>query len=539
MSHEIRTPMTAIVGYSDMMLEPQQTMSDRQDCLQIIRRNGRHLMALINDILDISKIEAGKMTVERIACDLPNLVIDVASLMRPRAVEKGLEFSVNFVGPTAQQIQSDGLRLKQILVNLLGNAIKFTHKGRIELRCECVPLPASGDKPTTSEIRFAVLDTGIGMTPEQVGRLFQPFSQADDSMTRKYGGTGLGLTISQRLARLLGGDITIQSLPGVGSTFSVTIDGGSLEGVTMRTDVSEAIMSDVPPPVEAPIILQGRVLLAEDGLDNQRLISMHLRKAGAEVTIADNGRIAVDLTQTQEFDVIVMDMQMPELDGYGATSELRRRGFTIPIVALTAHAMAEDRARCLNAGCTDYLTKPIDKRQLLSTIDGYLKQVREARQGGRTLGPAPTTTPTAATTPESTMDTANSKPAASPAAATAAPAAPAGDAIASQYDGDADMREVIAEFVARLPAQIATINKLVADQNLAELRRTVHQLKGAGGGYGFAQITTLAAKAEQAVKDNNSLDTIKAQVDDLVALVRRVRGYDPASETRPASSQQA
>jgi signal transduction histidine kinase len=218
MSHEIRTPMTAIVGYSDLMLEPSQTLSDRQDCLQIIRRNGRHLMALINDILDISKIEAGKMTVERIACDLPHLVVDVASLMRPRAVDKGLDFRLLFDGRIPQHITSDALRVKQILMNLLGNAIKFTSSGLVALKVDCTPI--GGDD---SEVRFSITDTGVGMTAEQIARLFQPFTQADESMSRKYGGTGLGLTISQRLVRIMGGDIDVDSEPGFGSTFVVDL----------------------------------------------------------------------------------------------------------------------------------------------------------------------------------------------------------------------------------------------------------------------------------------------------------------------------
>jgi signal transduction histidine kinase/DNA-binding response OmpR family regulator len=518
MSHEIRTPMTAIVGYSDLMLEPEQTLSDRQDCLQIIRRNGRHLMALINDILDISKIEAEKMTVERIPCDLPNLVIDVASLMRPKTVDKGLDFTVNFEGSIPQTILTDALRLKQILVNLLGNAIKFTHKGRIELRVGCKP------KEGGSEIHFHLSDTGIGMTPEQVQRLFQPFNQADDSMTRKYGGTGLGLTISKRLAKLLGGDITIQTLHNVGSTFSVVIEGGSLDGVMMRTDVTEAILAVVPAPREEAIRLQGRILLAEDGLDNQRLISLHLRKAGAEVTIADNGRIAVDLTRSQTFDLIIMDMQMPELDGYGAASELRRRGFTLPIIALTAHAMAEDRARCIGAGCTDYLTKPIDKQQLLMTINGHLREAKKMN-GGTDATATAVATASADTPVEPTVTPA----AAAPLVAATAPAA-GGNVIASDYANDPDMREVIDEFVARLPVQVAGIKRMLDERNLDELRRAVHQMKGAGGGYGFAQITTFAAKAEQAVKDGGSLEKIAGQVEELVQLVRRVQGYDAKSE---------
>jgi len=531
MSHEIRTPMTAIVGYSDLMLEPNQTLSDRQDCLQIIRRNGRHLMALINDILDISKIEAEKMTVERIPCDLPHLVIDVVSLMRPKTLDKGLDFKINFLGAIPQQVATDALRLKQILVNLMGNAIKFTHKGRIELDVECTPAGNS------SVIRFQLKDTGIGMTADQLSRLFQPFTQADESMSRRYGGTGLGLTISKRLAKLLGGDITVQSLQGVGSTFTVTIDGGSLEGVNMRTDVTEAIMADVPAPKEDVIKLEGKVLLAEDGLDNQRLISLHLRKAGAEVTIADNGRIAVDLTRTQTFDLIIMDMQMPELDGYGATSELRRRGFKLPIVALTAHAMAEDRARCLQAGCTDYLTKPIDKQQLLATINGHLKEARKAIANGEVLSPPldrPAAAPAAAAATAGAPAQGTTVAPAPTAASAPVPAAGAADEYASEYASDPDMQEVIGEFVARLPGEIANIRRLVDEHNLDDLRRAVHQMKGAGGGYGFGQITTLAAKAEQAVKSGEAIERIASEVENLVALVRRVRGYEPSNERAKA-----
>jgi two-component system, sensor histidine kinase len=497
MSHEIRTPMTAIIGYADMMLEPNQTLSDRQDCLQVIRRNGRHLLELINDILDISKIEAGKMLVERIPTDLPQLVTEVASLMRPRALDKGLHFKVRFNGAIPQQIVTDGLRTKQILVNLLGNAIKFTHKGSIELAIECVPTPQS------SEVRFHIKDTGIGMTAEQIGRIFQPFSQADESMTRKYGGSGLGLTISKRLASLLGGDITVVSRAGEGSTFTASIDGGSLAGVTLRTDITESVLASAPAPAQRKITLRGRILLAEDGPDNQRLISMHLRKAGAQVTIADNGRIAVELARSEQFDLIVMDMQMPELDGYGATSELRRRGFTQPIIALTAHALAEDRSRCLQAGCTDYLTKPIDKQQLLATIEGYLQNV----------------------VPEGQV---SSQPAIQP-------AAPGSQTIRSELAGDPEMQDVIAEYIGRLPECVANLRRQLDRQNLEELRRLTHQMKGAGGGYGFRQITELAARAEKAIKDAGPTNSIVEQVNELIALIRRVQGYDVDREGRQAA----
>ncbi len=344
MSHEIRTPITAIVGFSDMMLDPEQSLSDRLDSVQTVRRNAKHLLELINDILDLSKIEAKKMTVEKIDCDLPQLMVDLTSTLRPRAQEKGVSFHLWFNGPTASTVKTDPLRLRQVLMNLAGNAIKFTSAGDVSIGVRC---QLDADR-AGSVIHFDVTDTGVGLIPEQAARLFQPFMQADGSTTRKFGGTGLGLTISKQLAELLGGDITIRSEPGKGSTFSLAIDGGDLTGIRMLQDLTESTLAPTACPDDTRVVsLQGDVLLAEDGKDNQRLIAAHLRKAGARVTIAENGRLAVELARAQPFDLILMDMQMPELDGYGATSELRGRGFTLPIIALTAHAMTGDREKCL------------------------------------------------------------------------------------------------------------------------------------------------------------------------------------------------
>ena len=504
MSHEIRTPMTAIIGYADMMLEPDQTISDRQDCLQIVRRNARHLVDLINDILDISKIEADKMTVERVKANLPQMVLDVVSLMRPRAAEKGLDLRLQFHGRIPEQILTDPTRFRQIFMNLTSNAIKFTERGGIDIAIQCSAVGRAG------VVQLAIRDTGIGMTPEQMSRLFQPFMQADESMTRRFGGTGLGLVISQRLARLLGGDISVNSAAGLGSTFTVTLDGGPLEEMLMLDGLTETMF--LPPPVEpeqnAPIKLEGRILLAEDGPDNQRLISSHLRRAGADVTIAENGRIAVDLVRRESFDVLVMDMQMPELDGYGAASELRRRGFTKPIIALTAHAMAEDRDKCLRAGCTDYLTKPIDKRLLLSTIREYL-----ARSKGQMPVAAQLALPASPPAPQEV-------------------AVSSSGTLVSQFNSDPDMTGVISDFINGLPAQVSKLQKLVQSRELGELRRAVHQLKGAGGGYGFPQITHFALRAENELKASADALTedVAGRVNELIELIRRVSGYNPGSE---------
>jgi signal transduction histidine kinase/DNA-binding response OmpR family regulator len=505
MSHEIRTPMTAILGYADLMLSPVQTMSDRINALQVVRRNARHLMDLINDILDISKIEAEKMTVEKIPCDIAQTAVEVASMLRPRAVTRQLSLNVDFVGPIPTEIRTDPTRLKQVLMNLTGNAIKFTECGEISIKAWCER------RPDGNRVLFAVSDTGIGLTADQMAKLFKPFVQADESMTRKYGGTGLGLVISKRLAACMGGDITVVSEPGKGSTFTVWLDAGSLDGVAMREGLTESMLA-LPEPAGSgeEIALRGRILLAEDGIDNQQLLMMHLTLAGAEVVLAGNGRIAVERARSEKFDVILMDMQMPELDGYGAASELRRLGFTLPIIALTAHAMSGDRAKCIDAGCTDYLTKPIERELLLRTVSSYLLKAQ-----GKTGYPPVAAMPTGLQAPP--------------------PIRPSPEPVGSskrQNDASNAMVKAVLGFVSRLPDRVSTLVSQSAAGDLEELRRTLHQIKGSGTGYGFPKLTETAARAEASIKTHADIATVKAQVDELIALIRSTQGYNPAQEKR-------
>ena len=378
MSHEIRTPMTAVLGYTDVLLEESWGRPGSIKLIEVIKRNGNYLLDLINDILDLSKIESGSLTIETIPFSLIEKLQEVQSLMQVRAELQEISFKLTFAGKIPKQIQSDPTRLKQILINLIGNAIKFTPDGgQVSVETSCL----NPDSPE-AQLQFKIIDTGIGMNAEQVAGLYQPFVQADSSTTRKFGGTGLGLAISKRLAKMLGGDLTCQSTPDVGTTFTLQIQVGESESLEYYQDPQETLKAAAhkPAPVMSkPVKAATRtcsVLLAEDGEDNQRLISMLLRKEGADVKLAENGDIAVRyamhaLEQGQPFDVILMDMSMPVLDGYGATRKLREQGYKLPIIALTAHAMSGDREKCIAAGCTDYATKPVNREKLREIIETY------------------------------------------------------------------------------------------------------------------------------------------------------------------------
>jgi signal transduction histidine kinase/DNA-binding response OmpR family regulator len=490
MSHEIRTPMSGIIGFSDLLLDPVQSASDRLNYVNTIRRNADHLLTIVNDILDLSKIEAGQLTAETVECSPCQILSEVASIMRVRAMERKLDFQVKIDGAIPRTIRSDPTRLRQILINLTGNAIKFTESGWVRIVARLAE-PADSDQP---HLRFEVIDTGIGIDAQEMARLFQPFSQADAGITRRFGGTGLGLVISKRLAQKLGGDITVDSSPGRGSCFAVTVETGPLAGVAMLSHCSEAAMNRTD-PAPSPARLAGRILLAEDGPDNRQLLSHYLTSAGAQVTFAENGRIAVEkATEAMEagapFDLILMDMRMPELDGYAATAKLRSRGYTGAIVALTAHAMADDRDKCLLAGCTDYLTKPVRRAGLLDMARRHM--------GGANSG---------------TLQVLD----------------PSRGLQSSLGDADPDIAQFLPSFVAHLPHQVAELTETLRAGNMEALGEVLHRLKGSSGTYGFDQIAALAARAEQSVAEH-ALHAVTRDVQALSHLVRRVQGYDRSKE---------
>jgi signal transduction histidine kinase/sensor domain CHASE-containing protein len=371
MSHEIRTPMTAILGFAENLTDPALSAAERLESVATIQRNGEHLLQIVNDILDVSRIESGRLALESIPCHPRELIEDVARMLRPRAEEKGLRFTIQFDEPLPTMVRTDPTRIRQVVVNLIGNAIKFTSAGEVRILVRAADAPIPGRRV----LQFAVFDTGIGLAPQQIAGLFQPFTQADASTTRRYGGTGLGLTISKRLTQMLGGDLVVESVPGEGSCFMATVEVDGVPDATLSPRRDPRPMELAPSPgLER---LRGRVLLAEDGPDNQRLISFLLRRFGLDVETAENGRIAVEKAiaardSGSSFDAILMDMQMPEMDGYAATAHLRAGGFTMPILALTANAMPGDRERSLQAGCDDFASKPIDRTRLHALLYQHL-----------------------------------------------------------------------------------------------------------------------------------------------------------------------
>lgn len=363
MSHEIRTPMSAILGFSELMLGPNQTEEERLQCISTIHRSGKQLIGIIDDILDISKVEAGHLEIEILEINLLQLLQDLHALMSVKASSKNLNLEFNLSTQIPELVKTDPTRIRQILVNVIGNAIKFTETGSVKLNVSW--------EPKTQNLLFQVQDSGIGIDSKHASKLFHPFIQVDNSTTRKFGGTGLGLFLSRQLSKALGGDLTLESSErGVGSTFLVRVKANRVGGSALVSHIIKPKAEDTKPLYENfEGALDGiRILLVEDSLDNQDIITFFLRKAGAIVDIADNGKDGVEKTLDGNYAVILMDIQMPVMDGYQATSLLREKGYDGPIIALTAHALKEERERCLKVGYTEHMTKPIDRKLLIKSV---------------------------------------------------------------------------------------------------------------------------------------------------------------------------
>lgn len=375
-SHELRTPLSAIVELADLVAEEALSEEERRAAAEALRTRGGQLLRVLEEINESTQAETGRLTVERIPCRPRDIVDDVLKLMKPGSDERGLTLTVDFPPDVPETIESDPIRLRQILANLISNAIKFTARGGIRLIVRPV-----GENAPPERLQFDVIDTGIGLSESQQRRLFRTHSPAEESIHRRFGGIGLGLVIARELAELLGGSISCQSALGQGSTFSVTI----ATGLGSRAEVAEEAMPRLIPQVPSMLVSPGsladeggsvrppRVLIAEDYADNRCLIVHLLKKSGALVDEAEHGKIAVEMAlaaveANAAYDLILMDMQMPEMDGYTATRSLRDQGYTGPIVALTAYSMKGDRENCLAAGCDDYLSKPLSPTEFWPVI---------------------------------------------------------------------------------------------------------------------------------------------------------------------------
>jgi signal transduction histidine kinase/CheY-like chemotaxis protein/HPt (histidine-containing phosphotransfer) domain-containing protein len=494
MSHEIRTPLNAIIGFADLLRRGADTGEiERMEWLEIIRTGGTHLLALINDILDLTKVDAGKLTVEQVDCSPVTIIHEVCAILGPKAREKGLKLIAVFDGALPKTIHSDPTRLRQVIMNIAGNAIKFTPAGRIEIATR---LRRAAGEPAKLVIQIS--DTGIGIPADKLKLIFDPFTQADASITRKFGGTGLGLAISRKLAELLGGGISVESEVGRGTTLTCEIAVGSLENVVLEEHVPEMAPRPAPDRPATPTpVLNHRVLVVDDGETNRKLIKLVLGRAGAQVETAENGKRAIERATTEHFDLILMDMQMPIVDGYAATAELRLRGVTIPIIALTANAMKWDETRCLEAGCSGYLSKPVDQELLLAAVAGALESDGDPQPAARSASPQPVAAP-------------------SPAAA-----AKAGGLVSALPTEDPEFRAIVVNFTERLRQKLGAMHAALEAGDLAELAALAHWLKGTGGTAGFHGFTEPAAQLERRARHGQSagLGDLMARLDELAGSI--------------------
>ncbi len=494
MSHEIRTPMSAIMGFGELLLEEELTDQQR-DYVNTICNSSMHLRQVIDDILDFSKIEAGKLEVELEECSLRDLFAIIESMVHPLTTGKDLEFEIRENSGLPANIRTDQARVQQCLINLVNNAIKFTEKGHVYVNVSLE------DKDNQPYIRFDIEDTGIGIPPERQEKIFESFSQADGSTSRKYGGTGLGLTITKQLAELLGGELTLTSEEGKGSVFSIVIPAGldvtkqpllDRYNITSHTNIAKEQM-------EQPEF-SGHVLVAEDIKNNQKLIKSLLERFGLQVTIAEDGNQAIQKALEQSFDLVFMDIQMPNMNGYEATRTLRNKGVETPIIALTANAMKGDDKKCIEAGCNAYLSKPIGRKKLLQTIRKYFSEKNETvREKIDTIKSQVDELSHAVIDTVTAKDKSEPQPAQNTSE----------EKIIDWADllgrcGDAKLaKEVVELFLVDNPEIVQTLRDSVRAVDSKTIKSQAHILKGSAKAIGATPLSQAALKLELAAKDQN------------------------------------
>jgi len=487
MSHEIRTPMNAILGFTELLRRHGRPPSaeDQKRHLDTIHASGKHLLKLINDILDLSKVESGRLELEHVPFAPHALVHEVVRVLQVKAEEKGIGLRAQLDAPLPATVLGDPVRLQQILTNLVGNGVKFTQSGEVLIH---VRLDRGLGAP---RLCFDVRDTGVGIPPEKFESVFEPFVQADSSTNRQFGGTGLGLTISRRFARAMGGDITVSSESGKGSTFHVWINVGDLSHTQMLT--ADALQAQHVPAERARSTRwqfpPRQVLVVDDGAENRELVRLVLEETGLLVVEAENGQLALEAAAKQSFDLVLMDMQMPVMDGATATREMRLRGHRMPILALTANAMKGFESGLDDIGFDGVHTKPLD-------IDRLLGDLAE-RLGGQQVA-----------VEELAVKTVIEplKPAASSAENGTQHSAGSLDPMVSRLSQHPKLRQVVARFIEQFPTKLIAMDVALMQQDLARLAELAHWLKGAGGSVGFDAYFEPAKELETACKTASMAD---------------------------------
>ena len=471
MSHEIRTPLTSIIGFAESCLDIDQSMAQRSTATKTIIKSGKHLMHIINEILDLSKIEAGKLEIEKLPISVTELLHEVKQIVSLMAEEKGLIFGINNNYPLPEKFNSDPLRLKQILLNLCSNAIKFTSTGHVYLNVTY--------ESEASNLTFEVIDTGIGMSAEETEKIFIPFEQADSSTTRKFGGTGLGLTLSKQLAEKLNGTLEVESTINKGSRFTVKLkidEAANSSYIYQDAEInnSEKLNYENSEPPK----LSGKILVAEDNEDIQELVKLLLKKIGLVPDMVKNGKLAVEKALKSEYDLVFLDIQMPVMDGLSAMKVLKKKAYAKPVIAMTANAMQADRDECIASGFTGFVSKPIDRSDLYDALIKHLKPSKTLKGNQVAL-------------------------------------------TSNLLQKDPELIDLIDKFMIRLPIMQDAINKAHEDKNEEEFSGLIHQLKGVGGGYGYPMLTELCAKLEFQITSKKT-ENVNALIEEFNLMVEEV-----------------
>lgn len=506
MSHEIRTPMNAILGFTEIL--KRGYVKNEQDSLRyldIINNSGKNLLDLINDILDLSKVESGRLEIEKIRVNPHRLLTEVLQILNVKAQEKGIELNFKALTPLPQTIETDQARMRQIIFNLVGNAVKFTDRGKVTVDCRL-----EKDRGTPRLV-IQVTDSGIGIAPAKLKTVFDPFVQADSQITRRFGGTGLGLAISRKFARALDGDITVESAPGKGSRFTVTLPTGDLQDISLRDpeDLAAAGHQLQDSQQLRWQFSQARVLVVDDGAENRELVRFLLEDAGLTVDEAENGQSGVEKAIANPYDLLLMDVQMPIMDGFTATRLLRQQGVETPIIALTANAMKGFEEQCLDAGYSGYLSKPIE-------VDRFMNYMAE-HFNGKVIHEAPAPAPVFSTNEEKGTEK--------------SPPNQSAPIVSRLQTGNEKIRSLIQRFTIRLTDQLTAMDKAVKQKDMKEVAELAHWLKGAGGTVGFDDFTEPATRLEFFAKAGKEAEVVQS-LTELRAMTERI--VSPESNAPPS-----